>query len=90
MTYKSALITGTGNLWKWTAQYWALHVIPLQIEVYKDRYVQAFRANLVSYSEAQIHHSKQSHDTLSKLRDELAAIQLDWVLAVAGKWKVFW
>lgn len=49
----------------------------MQIEVYTDQYACAFRANLRSYTQAQIHHSKQSHQTLAKLREELVAIQLE-------------
>lgn len=55
----------------------SLEYFPLQIEVYLDQYTRAFKANLTSYAEAQIHHSKQSYQTLSKLKEELVGVQLE-------------
>ena len=43
----------------------------LQIDLFKQKYVEFFRSNLIGYAESQLAHSRQGYENIAKLRDQL-------------------
>lgn len=56
---------------------WLKILLFLQLEIYVDQYARTFRANLLGYAQAQIHHSKKTYESLAKLREELEDTPLE-------------
>lgn len=46
-------------------------VFALQISLFKEKYVQCFRGNLIGYADSQLTHSKRTHKNLTAIRDQL-------------------
>lgn len=61
----------------WPVGAWHDFWLLQQIEEYTVQYASAFRENLTSFAQAQIHHSKQTYANLAKLREEVARVSLD-------------
>ena len=47
----------------------------MQVELYKEKYMNTVKANLIGYTEAKILHSKRTLQNLGKICSELTSIQ---------------